>query len=222
MLIRKTPLHDLEGGLPVVDTLRSHAFVVMTGGASGVATFDTRTGALLHVTQFGAQARIDLVLSQRTGRLYAAILDGRGLWRIAAIDERTGRATRIATFSRALGAGITLAADDRRDLVFVAFTQEFSLPNALPVAGTLRVLDARTNRLRPTLALGAGTVQLAVDQASDRLLMLTTGGIGFGPPPDRWGWLPSRLRVHIPFVPPPPGDQVQAANRITILDISRL
>ncbi len=124
--------------------------------------------------------------------------------------------------SQKLGSAVALATDDRRGLLFVAFTQEIAVPHSPPIAGTLRVLDARTGQLRRVFPLGTGTVQLAVNQASGRLLLLTTGGIGFGPPPDRWGWLPDWLRQHIPFMSPPQGNQVQAANRITILDIDAI
>lgn len=221
-LITHTVLHDLQGGLPVVDSRRGLAFVVMTGTTAGVATFDDRTGALLRVTPFGVQARIDLLLSESTGQVYAAALDGHGLWRLEAIDERTGRATPVISFPRAIGTELALGTDDRRGMLFVAFTQEMALPNSVAVAGTLRVLDARTGHVRRTFPLGFGTVRMAVDLVAGRLLLLTTGGIGFGPPPDRWGWLPTWLRAHIPFIPPPPGNTLQSGNRIIVMDTGRL
>ncbi len=196
---------------PLVDASTGRVFVLASGTLSVV---DARTGQFLGVTpNLGAAGAP--VVDAPTGSVIASDFGNRS---VLICDGTTGRLRRRVTLN---GNPTSLAVDERTGRILVVSAGTTDNTGVFTDASSMSVLDGRSGALLRTVPLGAGYGSIAVDTQAHRAVVIMSGG-QVAPGPDAWGWIPTKVRRALPFLPQrAPGPRTQAA-RVSVLDITRL
>lgn len=212
------------------------------GAASRVLVVDTCSGLLVRTVSLRGPS-IALAADERRGRVFVAtvgpfvthttvtrshgVVTGFmihetpvGPGAVLLLDARSGRALRSVAVGFVPAA---LSIDDRDGRVYVmnagALEPLFTPPgSSLTAPGSVSVLDANSGAVRRTTLLSRGLSMMALDERTERILVVDNGGSV--PSPDAWGWLPASLRRRLPFVPSSPRPRVVPPS-VTMLDASR-
>jgi YVTN family beta-propeller protein len=214
------------GGCPVavrVDRGAGRVFVSnQTDGT--VRMLDAGTGAVLHTTGV-SQIPIALAVSERTERVFVLDNDlSANNATVSMLDARTGRLQRAVDLAeRQSGAPCVLlsdiAVDGQHGRTFVIVNR-----NAEP--GNVRVFDARTGRVKRTIALGGAPVAMAVDETTGHLFIvnqaqgtvLSSRSRLSGQ--DGWGWAPSWLQGWMPWLNQPP--RPRTSGNVAMFELAHL
>lgn len=211
------------GGFPsgpgtiVVDERTHRAFV----DHGWIHVFDTRTGAIVALHKVSTVPG-PLGLDVHTQRVFAATYrDGH----IRMLDGASGR------LLRTIDVGIApqdLEVDDAARRVYVVIPGPV-LATAPPGAvgptytrgpGRVWVLDARSGAVLERTNVGMAPVGVVTTGPSlKRALVLNMAGLVRAPDP--WAWVPTTIRRHAPFIPPPPQGFTSVNGSVSILDTSR-
>ncbi len=196
---------------PLVDAPTGRVFVLASGTLSVV---DARTGQLLGVTpNLGAAGTP--VVDAPTGSVIASDFGSRSVF---ICDGTTGRLRRRVTLN---GNPTSLAVDEHTGRILVVSAGTTDNTGVFTDASRVSVLDGRSGALLRTVPLGAGYGSIAVDTQAHRAVVIMSGG-QVAPGPDAWGWVPTKVRRALPFLPQrAPGPRTQPA-RVSVLDITRL
>lgn len=152
-----------------------------------VLMLDPRDGAVLRrvpggTTRSGAES---LAIDQGTNHvLIANWLNGT----VSVLDGASGTLLRTVALG---GTPYDMALDERHHRAAFRIGAGYSIA----------VVDTRNGRLLRTITLPWAADSMAVDPSSGRILVTTSALLPL--PGDRWGWLPSWLRDHLPGLPSP-------------------
>jgi len=175
-----------------VDAERNRVYV---GGPHTVSVLDARGGQMLQRIDIGGSVG-GLTVDPRSGQVYVT-----GDTTLRVIDGASGHILRTVTFAGTAGATGAVAVDPARGRVFVAQAAPIDDNGVAAGAGWVNVLDARNGALLRRVAVGVNPTAVAVDARSGRVIVVNAGGAVLRPDP--WGWMPTWLRQHVPFLPQP-------------------
>ncbi len=187
-LLRRTRLatHGV-GGLPVVNTVTSRAFVILyapTGypeepriAPHPLALLATRAGGLVRTLRL-APGAVDLALDARANRLFATTY-GTGLntgpvgtGQLYTMDASNGTILRNQPIGPATTAVVV---DGARERVYVASAGQLDASTSYKGLGTLTVLSERTGTVLRQVSIPMGPAQLILDAPHQRLLVACSG-----------------------------------------------
>lgn len=187
-----------------VDERTGHLFV---GGLGVVTMFDARSGATLRTIPLRAGAN-QMAVDERSGEVFVAEDH-----EVDVLDGRTGLVRRRFTMAEAISA---VGIDARRGRLFVAHPGLLDNQGNPIGRGSVSVLDARSGAVLRTIGVGVAPVAIAVDEQSGRALVVNAGGnVPLGDP---WGWLPSWLRDHLPWIAHHSGGTRAVPGSVSLVD----
>jgi len=212
--------------LPVVDEQQGHLFVDDTRSGT-VRMLDLRSGRLGHYTAHVNPGRVDMLAVGRTGRIF--VFDGGRVSVLDAMSGRLVRAGSLGAVYQFGPArvvqrtGSVLIQDSSTNTLLLldgtsgrikrtVHLASFAMLTVDEHAGhilinsavngrtsPIAVLDARSgNVLRPIpISVGPGLSAVAIDDRTGEIAVVSDRPMTV---PDRWAWVPSRLRSVVPFL----------------------
>ena len=219
--IRKVPKHALSGCISLSNDFPDR----LLAGAPGDIAVD-RSGGRVFVTGLGPTRYIPHgPLGSGPGYALFRLL---GPGDVQVLDARNGHALRTVIVGYAPMA-LAIDAPGRHVLVVNGggtwepanqVSQGTILEGPQGLHGSLSVLDGAGTHVERTIALGTTPTSIVLDERARQAFVGDSGDL-LRPEPirDRWRWLPSWVRMRVPFVPPaaPPSNQ---PSRIVMLDVS--
>jgi YVTN family beta-propeller protein len=194
------------GVLMTVDTRLRRVFAI---GFRWLSEFDAGSGRPLRTIAFGGLA-YNWVIDNRDNRLF--ICTGNG---VMMLDVRRNTLRSIAS----IRCGGGMAIDERlRHLYVVPFAPSTDTGIAASPS-SVHVLDTRSGALLATIPVGWYAGPIAVDEHSERVFVLNSGGLVAEP--DAWAWLPAGLRSWVPFLPHQGVHTRTVAGSVSVLDAAR-
>ena len=165
---------------------------------------DPRTGAihtLASVTGFS-----DIAVDENDNRVFIPDIARRA---VIVLDGASGRILRTV----ALGLQpFQIVLDEPRHRALVTLAAGY---NATTADTHIAMLDTRSGALLRAISTGHPLNNVTIDTGTGHLVT-TYDTMGSGQPDDRYGWMPSWLRAHLPWIPapPPPPPALNANQRI--------
>jgi hypothetical protein len=182
-----------------------HIFAVSN---SGLSLLDAHTGRLLRTV---AGLSGTPVVDARRGLAYAS----RGA-ALAVLDARRGTLLRTIPLGRDYAS--PAAVDVRTGQVFVLSAGPSDTDGVPLGRGWVAVMDGPGGRLLGRVAVGVGPDAVGVDEQTGHVFVLNRGGAIRVPDP--WGWVPSRLRAWLPFLPAPSTGTQVTSGSVSLLDLT--
>jgi len=160
--------------------------------ARTLVMLDPRTGALRTIASITGFDEI--TVDEDDNRVFIPDI---ALRTVTVLDGASGRILHTV----ALGAQpLQVMLDEPRHRALVTLSAGY---NATTADTHIAVLDARSRVLLRTMSTGHSLTNVTVDTRTGHLVT-TYDTLSSGQPDDRYGWIPSWLRAHLPWVPPPP------------------
>ncbi len=181
------------------DAHTKHVFVTNIISQS-VAMLNAQTGQLLGTRRIGGIPKA-MGIDTRSGHVFVIVqsADITGPGSVSIFNAASGQLLRTI----AIGAFPTaLAVDNRRGIVVVTTGSHLARDGTPVSRGQAHLLDARTGRASQAIGVGIAPNAVAVDEQSEQAIVLNGGASITVSTSDPWGWLPSGLRHHLPFLAP--------------------
>lgn len=200
----------------VCDARTGHVFVANVIGKS-VAMLDVRTGRLLGMTALGGVPK-DMAVDARNGHVFVITqsADVTGPGSVSMLSATSGQLLRtipVGPFP------VALAVDEWRDMVVVVTGGRLAHDGTPLSRGQVHILDARTGSPLQTHAVGIVSNALAIDEQAGQMFVVNGGAQFSVSTPDRWGWMPARLRRLLPFLPARTSHTEWVQGSISILSL---
>lgn len=189
-MVRTLGRSPLASSSIVVDRRAGH--ILGVGGAPReIAICDGRTGDVLWHLPAG-QAPSAPVVDERTGHIFVADAASATL---TMIGERDGHVLRRVASQAPTG---PLVLDRARGRLFAISHDALAGQGLYLQSGRVSVLDTATGSTLAAFAVGTDPGNVVVDEASGRVVVLSTGGVWARP--NRYSWLPDWLRQRLPLL----------------------
>ena len=205
------------GNVYVVDTLTGKLLrTVALDSAAAAVVADPQTGHVF-VTTLGPLTTLNRTAGVPLALQPFSVPVSIGAGSVVMLDARSGVVLR--TVRVGIGTGGE-AIDSVHRHVLVTIVGAMDRAGAPVGAGRVGVVDARSGALLRSVPVGIAPGDIAVDETAGRALVVNTGGMVHAM--DTWGWIPSQLRRHLPFVPGETASMYNVPGSVTLLDLSRL
>ena len=175
----------------------------------GTVSTDAGSGRPLRTIAFDGPA-YNWVIDNQDNRLF--ICTGNG---VMMLDVRRHTLRSLAN----LWCGGGMALDERRHHLYVVPFAPSTDTGIVTSPSSVRVLDTRSGALLATIPVGWNAGPIAVDEHSERVFVLNSGGLVVVP--DAWAWLPEGLRSWVPFLPHQGGHTRTIAGSVSVLNAAR-
>jgi len=210
------------GGDAVVSERTGRTFVFANNGR--VLVLDTASGRVVRIIRHPIYGRA--VTDERTGRIVVAAQQWTGApvasnWGqtdnglLSILDARSGALLRTLAIEWPDG----LAVDARTGRILISHGGPKRPDGSFVGNGHVDVRDGRDGRLLSAVPVEVAPGAMAVDQRTDRALVVNSGGAVQSV--DAWGWVPSALRRHLPLLPPPPAPVRQVPSSVSTIALDR-